>query len=132
MSTSSSNNLVSKLDGKGQICRKNWHSIPLVVFSSIIKITFFQAVGAVPSAFDTYLVIRGIKTLHLRMRQHMENAMAIAKWLEADSRVEKASSPIHILIRNNQCYCCCRFFTPNWSPIRSTKSTKSRQPECRE
>jgi len=37
-------------------------------------------------------VLRGIKTLHLRMRQHMENAMAIAKWLEADSRVEKAKN----------------------------------------
>lgn len=56
---------------------------------------FFQqlAVGAIPSAFDTYLVLRGIKTLHLRMRQHMENAMAIAKWLEADSRVEKVLYP---------------------------------------
>lgn len=51
------------------------------------------AVGAIPSAFDTYLVIRGIKTLHLRMRQHMKNALTIARWLEEDVRVEKVLYP---------------------------------------
>uniref|UniRef100_A0A915PCZ9 cystathionine gamma-lyase n=1 Tax=Meloidogyne floridensis TaxID=298350 RepID=A0A915PCZ9_9BILA len=51
------------------------------------------AVGAIPSAFDTYLVIRGIKTLHLRMRQHMENALTIARWLEEDARIEKVLYP---------------------------------------
>jgi len=50
-------------------------------------------VGAIPSAFDTYLVIRGIKTLHLRMRQHMENALTIARWLEEDARIEKVLYP---------------------------------------
>uniref|UniRef100_A0A914HYS4 cystathionine gamma-lyase n=1 Tax=Globodera rostochiensis TaxID=31243 RepID=A0A914HYS4_GLORO len=51
------------------------------------------AVGSVPSSFDAFLVIRGIKTLHLRMRQHMENALAIAHWLEKDARVEKVLYP---------------------------------------
>uniref|UniRef100_A0A915MMU4 cystathionine gamma-lyase n=1 Tax=Meloidogyne javanica TaxID=6303 RepID=A0A915MMU4_MELJA len=51
------------------------------------------AVGAIPSAFDTYLVIRGIKTLHLRMKQHMENALTIAKWLEEDARIERVLYP---------------------------------------
>jgi len=51
------------------------------------------AVGSVPSPFDAYLVNRGIKTLHLRMRAHMENALAVAKWLEADPRVEKVLYP---------------------------------------
>uniref|UniRef100_A0A1I7ZKZ0 cystathionine gamma-lyase n=1 Tax=Steinernema glaseri TaxID=37863 RepID=A0A1I7ZKZ0_9BILA len=56
---------------------------------------FFQqlAVGAVPSAFDCYLVNRGIKTLHLRMRAHMENALDVAKFLEAHSLVEKVYYP---------------------------------------
>uniref|UniRef100_A0A914C7W0 cystathionine gamma-lyase n=1 Tax=Acrobeloides nanus TaxID=290746 RepID=A0A914C7W0_9BILA len=51
------------------------------------------AVGAVPSAFDCYLVNRGIKTLHLRMKTHMENAMAVSKWLEENARVERVLYP---------------------------------------
>lgn len=47
------------------------------------------AVGAIPSSFDAYLVIRGIKTLHLRMKAHFENGLAVAKFLEANPRVEK-------------------------------------------
>jgi len=37
--------------------------------------------GAVPSPFDCWLLIRGIRTLGVRMRQHMENARAVAEWL---------------------------------------------------
>ncbi|EPB68234.1 putative cystathionine beta-lyase [Ancylostoma ceylanicum] len=51
------------------------------------------AVGAVPSPFDCFLVNRGLKTLHLRMRAHYENALAIAKYLEANERVEKVLYP---------------------------------------
>lgn len=60
-------------------------------------------VGAVPSAFDCYLVNRGIKTLHIRMRTHMENAIQIAHFLESNPRVEKVlypeleSHPQHLL-----------------------------------
>ncbi|TMS35124.1 hypothetical protein L596_002587 [Steinernema carpocapsae] len=56
---------------------------------------FFQqlAVGAVPSAFDCYLVNRGVKTLHLRMRAHMENALAVAMFLESHSLVENVIYP---------------------------------------
>ncbi|VDD96826.1 unnamed protein product [Enterobius vermicularis] len=50
-------------------------------------------VGAVTSAFDCFLVNRGIKTLHVRMRTHMENALQIAKFLEANPRVEKVLYP---------------------------------------
>ena len=55
------------------------------------------AIGAVPSPFDAYLVNRGIKTLHLRMRAHMENAVAVAKWLEADPRVERVRYTFPVL-----------------------------------
>uniref|UniRef100_A0A914HYX5 cystathionine gamma-lyase n=1 Tax=Globodera rostochiensis TaxID=31243 RepID=A0A914HYX5_GLORO len=51
------------------------------------------AVGSVPSSFDVYLVLRGIKTLHLRMGQHQTNATAVARWLETDPRVEKVLYP---------------------------------------
>jgi cystathionine gamma-lyase len=51
------------------------------------------AVGAVPSPFDCYLVNRGIKTLHLRMKAHSESAMSVAQWLEKDPRIEKVLFP---------------------------------------
>ena len=51
------------------------------------------AIGPVPSPFDCYLANRGLKTLHLRMRQHQVNAMAVAKFLEQNPRVEKVVYP---------------------------------------
>ncbi|KAF8375099.1 hypothetical protein PRIPAC_81528 [Pristionchus pacificus] len=56
---------------------------------------YFQqsAVGAVPSPFDCFLVNRGIKTLHVRMRVHYENALAVAQFLEGNERVEKVLYP---------------------------------------
>lgn len=55
--------------------------------------TSISAVGAVPSPFDCFLVNRGLKTLHLRMRAHYENALAISQFLESNSRVEKVLYP---------------------------------------
>ncbi|KAJ2762711.1 cystathionine gamma-lyase cys3, partial [Coemansia nantahalensis] len=70
------------------------------------KIRFLQnAIGAVPSPFDCYQAQRGIKTLHLRMRQHAENAQVVAEALEASPLVDSviypglASHPQHELAR---------------------------------
>ncbi|XP_043941746.1 cystathionine gamma-lyase [Protopterus annectens] len=52
-----------------------------------------NALGGVPSPFDCYLCNRGLKTLHLRMKEHFRNALAVAKFLEADPRVEKVLFP---------------------------------------
>lgn len=52
-----------------------------------------NAIGAVPAPFDCYLVLRGIKTLSLRMRQHEINAKAIASFLESHPRVKKVYYP---------------------------------------
>ena len=58
------------------------------------KLFFVQyAVGAVPSAFDCFLVNRGLKTLHVRMKRHGENGMAVAKFLESNPRVETVNYP---------------------------------------
>ena len=52
------------------------------------RIGFLQnAVGAVSGPFDSFLALRGLKTLPLRMRQASESALAIARWLERDPRV---------------------------------------------
>ena len=58
------------------------------------QIKFIQnACGAILSPFDSWLVIRGIETLHLRVKQHCENAFAVAKFLESHPAVEKVFYP---------------------------------------
>ena len=68
------------------------------------RITFLQnAVGAVAGPFDSFLVLRGLKTLAVRMQRHCENALALAHWLETHPKVAKvyypglASHPQHAL-----------------------------------
>ena len=58
------------------------------------KLKFMQnAFGAVPSPFDCYLAHRGLKTLHVRMERHQQNAFAIARYLESHSGVTKVIYP---------------------------------------
>jgi cystathionine gamma-lyase len=58
------------------------------------RIRFIQnANGAVPGPFDCFLVLRGIKTLAVRMERHAENAMKIARFLEKHSKVRNVIYP---------------------------------------
>jgi len=58
------------------------------------RLTFLQnSLGAVPGPFDCWLVLRGIKTLALRMRQHCESARRIAAFLDEHPAVEKVLYP---------------------------------------
>jgi cystathionine gamma-lyase len=50
-------------------------------------------IGAVPSPFDCFLANRGLKTLHLRMKQHEENANKIARYLEGSDKVAEVIYP---------------------------------------
>jgi cystathionine gamma-lyase len=68
------------------------------------KLAFLQnAVGGVPSPFDCFLTLRGIKTLALRMERHCGNAMHVAAFLDQHPKVERviypglASHPQHLL-----------------------------------
>ncbi|HKU45509.1 MAG TPA: PLP-dependent aspartate aminotransferase family protein [Burkholderiales bacterium] len=68
------------------------------------QIAFLQnAVGAVPSPFDAFLTLRGIKTLAVRMERHCGNAMHVAAWLSKHAKVERViypglpSHPQHLL-----------------------------------
>jgi cystathionine gamma-lyase len=57
-------------------------------------IKFYQnAAGAVPGPFDAWIVLRGLKTLAIRMRQHEENALAVAEFLQGHPRVETVNYP---------------------------------------
>jgi cystathionine gamma-lyase len=73
------------------------------------KLRFLQnAIGAVPSPFDCFLVMRGVKTLHVRMQQHEKNAVVIAQLLEKHPKVERvaypglASHPQHEIAKKQQ------------------------------
>lgn len=58
------------------------------------KLHFLQkSVGGVPSPFDCYLVLRGLKTLGVRMRRHVESARSIAEWLAKHPRVAMVRYP---------------------------------------
>jgi cystathionine gamma-synthase len=58
------------------------------------RLLFLQkSLGAVPGPFDCWLVLRGLKTLAVRMRKHCENAHAVAGSLERHSRVENVLYP---------------------------------------
>ncbi len=70
------------------------------------RLKFLQnAIGAVPGAFDCWLMLRGIKTLSVRMKKHEENALQIACFLESHPKINKVyypglpSDPFHNLAK---------------------------------
>jgi cystathionine gamma-lyase len=68
-----------------------------------------NAVGAISGPFDSFLALRGLKTLHVRMERHCQNAQQIADWLEQHPAVDRvlypglASHPQHELARRQMC-----------------------------
>lgn len=99
-----------------------------------------------PSPFDCFLVNRGLKTLHVRMERHFKNALAAAKFLEADPRVERViypgtdTSPVVVVVGGelegvslslhcNMCYCMLHPPTPRPAltpPVRGGEETVHR------
>lgn len=74
------------------------------------RLRFLQnAIGPVPSPFDCYMVNRSLKTLHIRMREHMKSGLAVARFLENHPCVDRVihpglpSHPQHELAKR-QCY----------------------------
>jgi cystathionine gamma-lyase len=70
------------------------------------RLGFLQnSVGAIAGPFDSFLALRGVKTLALRMERHCSSALALAQWLEAQPQVARvhypglASHPQHALAR---------------------------------
>ena len=58
------------------------------------KMKFIQkTIGAVPSPFDCFLTMLGLRTLHLRMERHAENAQAVAEFLESHPKVSRVAYP---------------------------------------
>ena len=58
------------------------------------RMGFLQnSVGAIAGPFDSFLAMRGLKTLHLRMKAHCESALELAKWLEKHPAIERVIYP---------------------------------------
>ena len=58
------------------------------------RLAYLQnSIGAVAGPFDSFLALRGVKTLDVRMQRHCESAMRIAEWLENDDRVDSVLYP---------------------------------------
>lgn len=58
------------------------------------RIAYLQnAVGGIAGPFDSYLALRGLKTLHLRMARHCENAQSVAEWLLTHPKIESVRYP---------------------------------------
>ena len=79
------------LSGHNQIIGGSIHTNNKEIFE---KMKFIQkTIGAVPSPFDSWLTALGLRTLHLRMQRHNENAQVIAKFLESHPKVSRVSYP---------------------------------------
>ncbi len=70
--------------------------------------SFARASGPSLSAFNAWIVLKGLDTLSLRMKAHSDNALKVAQWLEKQAQVEQVyylgleSHPNHILAKNQQ------------------------------
>ncbi len=64
-----------------------------VKFVDNIRASIYQELGPVPSPLSCWLMLRGLKTLPLRMKAHCEGAMEVARWLEANPKVESVMYP---------------------------------------
>jgi O-acetylhomoserine (thiol)-lyase len=58
-----------------------------------LRVQLLRDIGPALSPFNSWLFIQGLETLPLRIERHSQNALAVAKWLEADDRVEWVSYP---------------------------------------
>jgi cystathionine beta-lyase/cystathionine gamma-synthase len=67
------------------------------------RVAFLQnAAGAVPSPMNSFMVMRGTKTLHVRMDRHESNARTIAAWLEQHPQVDKVITRASSRIRSTR------------------------------
>ena len=84
------------------VCASCIHTISIIVSHTI------SAVGSVPGPFDCYLANRGLKTLHVRMRQHEQNAFAVARFLLSSPHVEETIFPGEPLrrVELHSCHVC--------------------------
>ena len=84
----------------GLIIGKDSEQITMLNAKGVTKLT-----GAIESPFDSYLVLRGLQTLGLRVQRHCENALALAEFLEQDDRIAEVRYPA---LKSSQYYDICQ------------------------
>jgi O-acetylhomoserine (thiol)-lyase len=67
--------------------------LPFPPFSLRMVLTVLRDLGATPSPFNSWLMIQGVETLALRMKQHSVSALAVAQFLESHKKVKKVNYP---------------------------------------
>lgn len=67
--------------------------LPFPPFNLRIRLSLLRDIGAVPAPFNSWLLIQGLETLSLRMKEHSANALAVAEFLEAHPKVKSVSYP---------------------------------------
>ncbi|MEY3002520.1 MAG: hypothetical protein RLZZ428_895 [Pseudomonadota bacterium] len=108
-------NLVEKIKGNPRYAHFNqpdasyhglvYSDVPLPLFTLRVRLALLRDLGGAPSPFNSWLHIQGLEILPLRMKQHSNSALAIAKYLEAHPKVKKVnypglkSSPQHELVQ---------------------------------
>ena len=70
-----------------------YSDLPLPLFTLRIRLSLLRDLGAAPSPFNSWLYIQGLETLPLRMRQHSESALKVAKYLESHPKVKSVNYP---------------------------------------
>lgn len=78
-------------------------------FINRLRALFLRDLGACLSPFNAYLILTGMETLPLRMRKHCDNALAVARFLEAHPRVEFVNYP---LLESSKYYLLARKYLP--------------------
>jgi len=64
-----------------------------IAFIIKARVEGLRDIGPAISPFNSFLLIQGLETLSLRMERHVENTLALAKWLQSNPRVETVSYP---------------------------------------
>jgi O-acetylhomoserine (thiol)-lyase len=68
---------------------KYWEALGPGAYAAKLRVQLLRDTGAAISPFNAFLIIQGVETLSLRMERHVENAQALAEWLEQRDEVEK-------------------------------------------
>ncbi|GLZ51995.1 bifunctional o-acetylhomoserine/o-acetylserine sulfhydrylase [Actinomycetospora sp. NBRC 106378] len=68
---------------------KFWEALGPGAYAAKLRVQLLRDTGAAIAPFNSFLIIQGIETLSLRLERHVQNAQALAEWLEARDEVEK-------------------------------------------
>ena len=86
-----------------------WETFGDMAFAISCRVLGLRDLGPSLSPMNAFLVLTGIETLPLRMQRHCDNALAVARWLKQDSRVEWVN---YAGLEDNPCYSLHRTYCP--------------------